>query len=96
MDRPLSITFQKRIIAIISIAIALLISFSSEFHNHEDGTVHSDCPACVQINHPAVITELFSPLHIQYQLSSDNFLSCQTYRHLFFSPQLNPRAPPTA
>lgn len=94
MDQPLSVKLQRKIIAFISIAMVLFISVTSELHNHEDRVFHSDCPACVLVNHSAIITEIISHHPIQNQQDSEPVLSPIIRYNLFFFPQINPRAPP--
>ncbi|HEX2955409.1 MAG TPA: hypothetical protein VHO70_01185 [Chitinispirillaceae bacterium] len=94
MDHPLTIRIQHKIIAFISIAMVFFISVTSELHNHEDESHHSDCPACVQINHPAITTEIISHSPIRYQQNLKLAVSPVIQYFSFFFPQINPRAPP--
>jgi hypothetical protein len=94
MDHPLNFKIQHKIIAFLSIVMVLFISVTSELHNHEDGSNHSDCPACILISHPVITTEIVSLHSIPYQKNSVPVISPEIRYNSFFFPQINPRAPP--
>jgi len=91
----LNTSIHKRIIALIVIAIFLAMTILPEHHNHTDYAFHADCSACIKIHHQAISID-FSPIPlISYLLSFKADLPVECVLCPFFSPQINPRAPPS-
>jgi hypothetical protein len=84
----------KRIIAVIVIAVFLAMTIPPERHNHTDNDFHADCAGCIKMHHQAVAIDIAPFPSITYVMSSHKEILFEGLLCPFFSPQINPRAPP--